>query len=42
MDLQFVQGSQIMAWYGEMLQGALFVTEGPYVWGNDWVFEQDN
>uniref|UniRef100_A0A3B4XWE3 Tc1-like transposase DDE domain-containing protein n=1 Tax=Seriola lalandi dorsalis TaxID=1841481 RepID=A0A3B4XWE3_SERLL len=42
MELQVVQGRQTAAGYVEMLQRATFMTEGPRLCGNDWVFQQDN
>uniref|UniRef100_A0A671VL47 Tc1-like transposase DDE domain-containing protein n=1 Tax=Sparus aurata TaxID=8175 RepID=A0A671VL47_SPAAU len=42
MELQVVQGHQTAAGYVEMLQRASFMTEGPRLCGNDWVFQQDN
>uniref|UniRef100_A0A3B3QJJ9 Tc1-like transposase DDE domain-containing protein n=1 Tax=Paramormyrops kingsleyae TaxID=1676925 RepID=A0A3B3QJJ9_9TELE len=42
MELQEVQGRQTAAGYGQMLQRASLMTEGPCLCGNDWVFQQDN
>ncbi|CAB1453651.1 unnamed protein product [Pleuronectes platessa] len=40
MELQVVQGRQTAAGYVEMLQRASLMTEGPRLWGNDWVFSR--
>uniref|UniRef100_A0A3B3SR46 Transposase Tc1-like domain-containing protein n=1 Tax=Paramormyrops kingsleyae TaxID=1676925 RepID=A0A3B3SR46_9TELE len=42
MELQEVQGCQMSAGYGQMLQRASLMPEGPRLCGNDWVFQQDN
>ncbi|RXN06888.1 Transposable element Tc3 transposase [Labeo rohita] len=42
MELQVVQGRQTATGYVDMLQWASFLTEGPRLCGNDWVFQQDN
>uniref|UniRef100_A0AAZ1WYY9 Transposase Tc1-like domain-containing protein n=1 Tax=Oreochromis aureus TaxID=47969 RepID=A0AAZ1WYY9_OREAU len=42
MKLQEVQGHQTAAGYVQMLQRPSLMTEGPWLCGNDWVFQQDN
>ncbi len=42
MELQVVQGRQMVAGYVDMLQRASLLTEGPRLCSNDWVFQWDN